>query len=247
MKSPRPSRSRAGRVHAVEARHCVALSLLYNGSMEWFKKLMASQIGELMQEPTPEESLRALVACSADKARQKKLAHHWRDRSLRSYQVTPGTAATRNEFMAEMQAQHQNGESRERAIWVMSGKECKVFLTSVLGAPSKIEADVGTCHLWSFDFEGSTFIANWRSSKGLGWEWVDQELMEQVDEENCRSYGRPVLLSHDKEAPAAWGRFCKSLTRAYALGPERAKSLLEAFEIEAVVGKPSANRKSLRC
>ena len=46
---------------------------------------------------------------------------------------------------------------------------------------------------------------------------------------------------------AAWGNFCKCLTRAYALGPERAKSVLEAMSLEEATPEAAASRKSPRC
>lgn len=174
------------------------------------------------QELTPEESLRVISKSGSCKARQEKLAGQWRDGVLRRCLVNARSEGIR--------------------------KACPMFLNMVAGAPAKIVSDAGLDHkIWSFDFEGSTFIAYWRSIRGLRWEWVSQEDLAAVSVEKSKRGEDQNLLSPDKEEPPAWRNFRKMLNSAYDLGPERIECLLEAFSLEESTPKSVSSGKSPRC
>lgn len=228
---------------------------MYNGSMTSLLSRLSSLLAPSSQNPShilvDESALLSFFQSGSSKDRQRQLAARWRDMELQSHAMTPGTALTRQEFLADFNDSAPNGEAHidsRSAISAMSGKDCKLYLKRVFGEPTRVEADVGTCQIWSFDFEGSTFIANWRSSKGMGWEWIHQDAPPSaLDNEQGRSYGRAVLLSHDKEAPAAWARFCRIFTHAYGLGPERSASLLESLALDEATAPARSRSKPPRC
>jgi hypothetical protein len=207
---------------------------------------MAKDISRAENEIVSEKALEALFATGLDLARRKSLARQWRDMLLESQELIPGTASTGEEFMAEVEAKRDGLVSSVSDA--MSGKESKAFLRSAFGAPCSVDADVGRCDFWSFEVEGSSFIALWRSGRGMTWHGILREDLPPVPESSTRrSYGKLVLLSHDEGAPPAWISFCGLMGSASSLGPERAASLSEAFVLEASTPRAARQSKPLRC
>lgn len=199
----------------------------------------------------PESAFERLYAAGTNLSTRKSIACQWRDNALESQELIPGTAATGEEFLIEAGLAAQGVDSGERPCVseAMSGKECKAFLRSAFGAPCAVEADVGRCEIWRFDVEGATFIALWRSGRGLRWEWVKQEGLPPVAESEARrSHGKLVLLSHDKGAPSEWRSFCRLMGSAVSLGCPRAASLRERLILEGATPRSAAAKtKPKRC